>query len=370
MILSHRDIRHYAGGGAPLYVHEIFRRLTSKYDVTIVSTADSRLPQREVIDGLKIIRLRHPRLARITVPLSTLTQLVRGADLIVDNGDVAVPWLTPFYVRAPKLCIVYQVAREIFRHELRRPLSDMAMRLEPLVYRAYGRTKIVTCSESTKTDLVRVGLPERNITVVRPGIDESFLDVGSNAQKFDIPTIVCISRFMRYKGLHYAIRAMKYITENVPNAQLIIVGNGDDSLVRKELSEFQHAHAVKIVNRAPHNWDYEKKSLLSGAHLILIPSVREGYGIVAIEANACGTPAVGWNVAGLRDSIQDGETGILVPFGDTEQLAKQIVALLKDDDARERMGSSGIKWARDHSWDRAANDVGNLLESILTGVAK
>src|SRR5437867_5277288 len=108
VVLSHRDIRHYAGGGAPLYVHQILQRLTHKYEITIISTTDSTLPRREVIDGITVIRLPHPRFARLLVPLSTIARIIGRADVVIDNGDVAVPWLTPAFVRGPKLCIVYQ----------------------------------------------------------------------------------------------------------------------------------------------------------------------------------------------------------------------------------------------------------------------
>src|SRR5207245_5624017 len=116
-----------------------------------------------------------------------------------DNGDVAIPWLTPFYVRGREICLVYQVAGEIFRHELPRPLSDIAIRLEPWIYRTYRNTKIITCSDSTKIDLVGLGLASTDINVVRPGIDGTFREMEPNGHKFESPTIVCISRFMRYK---------------------------------------------------------------------------------------------------------------------------------------------------------------------------
>jgi len=157
---------------------------------------------------------------------------------------------------------------------------------------------------------------------------------------------------------------MRYITESVPDAQLIIVGNGDDSIVKRELSNFPFSDSIKIVKRAPHSWDDEKKRLLSFAHVLIVPSVREGYGIVAIEANACGTSAVAWDVPGLRDSILDGETGTLVEFGDTEALAKRVVTLLRDRYAREKMAASALKWARTHSWDQAATEFGNILDSF------
>ena len=209
-----------------------------------------------------------------------------------------------------------------------------------------------------------LGLANKDIHVVKPGIDGTFREMAPNGHKFESPTIVCISRFTRYKGLHYAIRAMKYVIESVPDAQLIIVGNGDDSMIQRELSHVSYSGAVKVVQRVPHGWNEEKRELLSSAHVVLMPSVREGYGIVAIEANACGTSAVGWDVPGLRDSILDGETGMLVPFGDTKMMAKRVVTLLRDDVVRERMASSAVKWARVHSWDKSAEEFGRVIDAL------
>ncbi len=175
----------------------------------------------EIVDGLRILRLPHRRLARFLLPISTLTGLAGRADVIVDNGDVALPWLTPLFNRTPRVCIVYQVAGEIFDHELPRPLSDIAVRVEPWVYRIYRSSKIVACSASTKSELVRLGLTDANITVIRPGLDEAFAQFEPDGKKFVNPTIVCISRFMKYKGVHYAIQSMRHIIEKVPNALML-----------------------------------------------------------------------------------------------------------------------------------------------------
>lgn len=364
LVLSHRDIRHRDGGGAPLYIHEIFRRLVKSYRTTIVSMKERGLPTRDRLDGLDIIRLPFPKLSRLTVPISVLTGLLGRSDILVDNGDIGFPWLTPFYSYKPRIAIAYQVAAEIFNYELPRPLSDIAIKFEPWVYRCYRYSKVVACSDSTKSDLVRLGIPNHNICVVRPGIGEPFLNFQPAGQKFEAPTIVCLSRFRRYKGLGYAVRAMKFVLKELPNANLLIVGNGDDSEIRDEIAQTDYGYAIKIMKRSPHDWNNEKRSLLAAAHVVLVPSVREGYGIVVIEANACGTPAVGWDVPGLRDSITNGKTGVLVPFGNIRKLGEQTAILLRDQDCRDGMARNAIDWARTHSWDRAAGEFNEVIESV------
>ncbi len=244
--------------------------------------------------------------------------------------------------------------------------SSAAQKAEPWIYKPYKTTKMVTCSPSTKEDLVRFGIPDQNISVIRPGIEQSLLDFQPNGEKFSEPTVVCISRFKRYKGLHYAVRAMTLILSKIPKANLVIVGSGDDSEIRHEISRAKVGSNVKLLTRNPHTWSLEKKALLAGAHVALIPSVREGYGIIVIEANACGTAAVGWKVAGLQDSILDGETGVLVPFDNVELLGEQVSNLLQDNDRRTSMADAAKRWSGTHSWDKAAKEFERVIDSIIS----
>jgi glycosyltransferase involved in cell wall biosynthesis len=290
--------------------------------------------------------------------------MVGRADIVVDNGDVGFPWLAPLYSKKPIISIVYQVAAEIFRYELAWPLAEIAIRVEPWIYRIYKTNQIVTCSSSTKIDLIRLGLQPENIAVVRPGLDEDFLRFQPSGEKFADPTIICIGRFRRYKGIHYAIETLRYILPKVPNANLIIVGSGDATEIEQQAKLTEFADRIKILKRLPYRWDIEKRSLLEKAHVAVVPSVREGYGIVVIEANACGTCAVGWKVPGLQDSIIDGQTGILVPFDDVRAMADEISGLLLNSSRRQKLDSSAIEWAREHSWDKAAKQFAKVMESV------
>src|SRR5207244_3074787 len=107
---------------------------------------------------------------------------------------------------------------------------------------------------------------------------------------------------------------------------------------------------------------------LSRSRLLLIPSVREGYGIVVIEANACGIPAIGWAVPGVQDSIVDGKTGLLVPFGDTRALAETIVNCLSAEPQRiAELSIAAVDWARGHSWSNSADGFDRVIETTLAG---
>ena len=103
--------------------------------------------------------------------------------------------------------------------------------------------------------------------------------------------------------------------------------------------------------------------LFQSAWVSAHPSAKEGWGIPAIEANACGTPAIAYDVPGHRDSIRDGETGLLIPYGDIKGLASAIVELVQDTELRERMSRNAPLWASNFNWDKSAAE----FKAVLNG---
>jgi glycosyltransferase involved in cell wall biosynthesis len=121
---------------------------------------------------------------------------------------------------------------------------------------------------------------------------------------------------------------------------------------------------VKFFGRVQ---DREKFDLLKRAHVLLAPSTREGWGISVIEANAMGTPAVGYAVPGLKDSIVQDETGLLVTPQDPSALAEAAKSILCDDPSTENFSVNALEWSRRFSWDRSAEEFYGLIESTAKG---
>src|SRR2546428_1708821 len=143
-VLSRRGIGHPLSGGAARYVHEIFRRLTTHYSVTILSSGWAGSLAEQDIDG---ITYRHfpGAFHRILLPARYLVKFAQETDLLVDNADVGIPWLSPLYSRIPRITIIHQLVREIFYDELPRPLSNLGYALEPLLYRLYSHSESSPC---------------------------------------------------------------------------------------------------------------------------------------------------------------------------------------------------------------------------------
>jgi glycosyltransferase involved in cell wall biosynthesis len=98
------------------------------------------------------------------------------------------------------------------------------------------------------------------------------------------------------------------------------------------------------------------------AHCLLVPSVREGWGLVVIEANSVGTPAVAYDVPGLRDSVQDGVTGLLAPDGEPDELARRAIAMVEDPVLQQDMSRKALDWAEGFSWDATASSLLAAIE--------
>jgi len=363
VVLSRRDITHPRSGGAGRYIHEIFRRLTARYSTTVLAEGGPSSESVEKIDG---ITYRHfpGTLHRMLLPARYVTNYAGKTDLLVDNADVGIPWYSPLYSRKPRITIIHQLVREIFYDELPRPLSNVGYTLEPLLYRLYSTSRIVAASQSTARDLLSCGIPEKNINVVSPGCSNPGVARTPLADRFP-RTIGCVSRLMKYKGLQLAFRAFSKVVSSSPDAKLLVAGSGPyQRQLVKMTYDLGISENVRFLGRVSES---SKFKLYSDSRVAISPSPREGFGISVIEANSVGTPVVGWDVPGSRDSIVDERTGLLAPFPDETAFADRISKLLNDDQTWGNLSESAWKWALDHSWDRSAKDFEKVVEDALAG---
>jgi glycosyltransferase involved in cell wall biosynthesis len=176
--------------------------------------------------------------------------------------------------------------------------------------------------------------------------------------------ILYLGRLAPYKSVDVLINAFAKIRQRVPNARLVIAGSGEDSRRLKLLAgRLKIRSAVEFVG---HVNQRQKIALYQKAWVFVNPSLMEGWGITTIEANACGTPAVGADVAGLRDSINNPHTGYLTPHGDIDALADSIGDLLTNSSLRSDMSVNAVKWARRFEWENSSQSALSLVETEAT----
>ena len=350
LILNWRDTKHAFAGGAEIYVDSIAKEwIKEGHSVTIFCGNDGKNSEREIIDGVQIIRRGGFYLVYLWAFLYYFTQFRNKFDLIIDchNG---IPFFTPLYAKEPVFCLMHHVHQEVFTRYLPFPLAFFARFLEkglmPIVYK---NIKFITVSKSSLEDIVSLGLGKAGIEIVNPGVNQLNFSVGEKSPK---PTILYLGRLKAYKSIDVLLHAFKIVLEREPNAELILAGSGDEEKKLKSLSlDLGIDNNVVFTGKVSESL---KLRLLQRAWVAVNPSMLEGWGITTIEANACGTPVIASNVPGLRDSVSSPYSGYLVEYGDVKGFADCITKIIRNNELRAHMNKEALKWASNFSWEKTS----------------
>lgn len=352
LIFNWRDTKHVYNGGAEVYIHEIAKGLTKRgKHVTLFCGNDGKSLRNEIVEGVNIVRRGGFYTVYIWAFLYYLTSFRGKFDLIIDSHN-GIPFFTPLFAKEKIICIVYHIHQDVFRKSLILPLALFACFLErdvmPIVYK---NINFITISDSSKMDMIKYGLVGKNIDVVHTGIDLSKFIPGTKDTE---PLIVYLGRLKKYKSIDVLIKAFKETLLTVPSAKLVIAGAGEeaDSLKRLAINLELNNNQIIFSGIVSEN---EKINLLQRSWVMVNPSFVEGWGITTIEANACGTPVIGSDVAGLRDSIKNLKTGYLFPYGDYNDLSRKLVKVISDENLRQNLISESISWAKKFGLDDFVN---------------
>ncbi|MBD3210144.1 glycosyltransferase, partial [Candidatus Micrarchaeota archaeon] len=348
-----RDIRNPAAGGAEVYVHQILKRLVEKgHSATLFSSSFPGSSQMEIIDGIEHIRYACKYLI---YPKSLLCykKHIRGKyDVIVESIN-GVPFFTRLFAKEPVVSLVHQLTRENWYSALPFPLAFLGYHLEDWMLSLYRNSPAVVPSASTRNDLEKLGF--RQIHIVHGAAEVAPKPVEKQN------AVLYLGRLTKSKRVGHALRAFSIISENIPDYRLWIAGSGPEE---KNLVKLAEELGVSDKTRFLGKVDEETKSeLLSKAKLLLFPAVREGWGLVTLEANACSTPVIGYDVPGLHDSIKDGINGCLVPDGDLNGMARSALGLLSDKKRLKRLSASSLEYSKRFSWDKSAEEFESVLEA-------
>lgn len=348
-IFCWRDPLSPKAGGSETYLFEQARCWVRQgCKVTWVTERFAGSPAEEVVDGVRFVRRGRGLLVFLMVPLWHIFESDRNYDFIIDvmNG---IPFFTPLYSSKPKVCLIYHIHSEHFRDELPPLLANVAIGIEAkVVPPVYRRTSFITISESTKNDMQRLNFTNRPILTIHSGVSAELVP-GRKAEK---PTVLYLGRIRKYKRLRNLLVAFAEIKAQLPEAQLVIAGTGDDL---EELQAIVKRERIEDVTFAGRVDDATKMRLMQEAWVFAMPSMVEGWGIVVMEAAACATPSVAYDVNGLRDCIVAGQTGVLAR-NDAEFVAG-LRDLLQDGERRERLSAGALARSREFSWDRTARQT-------------
>ena len=224
------------------------------------------------------------------------------------------------------------------------------------------------------------GADAAKVTVIPCGVDlDLFRPIPTDEAKqvLGLPlqrcVILFVGRIEPLKGIDTLLRAIALITPELPcwrdELSVIIVGGAPGAGIKEVHAELARLEALRaelgIEDLVTFQGAKDQDILsyyYSAAELVVMPSHYESFGMVALEAMSCGTPVVASKVGGLAFSVQDGQTGFLVPDGDAEALASRIRLLLKDHDLRQQMGQQAVRWAQRYGWPAIAQQIVDVYE--------
>jgi glycosyltransferase involved in cell wall biosynthesis len=235
------------------------------------------------------------------------------------------------------------------------PLNLIGYLLEPIYLWSLSDRKVVTVSESTKKDLMRFGFKAENINIISEGIEiEPVTDLES-IKKFDQPTILSLGTIRAMKRTGDIVRAFEIAKEKISSLRLIVAGGAEGCYGKKVLKMIDESKYKDAIEYSGPVSKEKKIELMRRAHLLAVTSVKEGWCLVVTEAASQGTPAVVYNVDGLRDAVKKAEIELVCQKNNAENLAENISKLLNDKEGYQVLRnktwafSQGLNFAKSYS---------------------
>ena len=351
----------WLGGGGAVRAMELYRRLASRHEITIVSGLFPGAEPETERHGLRLLRVGSARsyaLSRVGYCRAAVAQLQRLEwDLWINEFSAFAPLRVPAELRRQGLLLLYHLMgpHALVKHPL---VGGIAWLCERRVLRAYRR--ILTISPSVQARIQR-GAGDAEVDIVYSGVDRRFFGLVPE----EAPYLLYFGRMdMHTKGIDLLIAAFAEIAAEHPDIRLKLAGRGTPKQLARVGDLVRRAGLAGRVEVMGSVGEEEQGELLRRALLVCAPSRYEGWCMVAVEAAAAGKAVLGTDIDGLRDAVRHDETGVLVPPEDVGALADGMRALIADDARRQALGAAGRVWAGRFGWDRLAED----LEGVYLGI--
>lgn len=356
LILNWRDFKNPKAGGAEIVTYEHAKAwVTAGHSVTWLASSFPQAKKKELVGNISIIRKGNWLSIYIFAPLYYLLSK-NTFDIVIDEFH-GLPFFTPLYVRKPKIAFIHEIAGEIWDYMFPFPVSKVGKWVERMTLYLYRNIQFMTVSQSTEQELRKLGI--RKVSTIINGISSERVQVKKETTK----TFIFVSRIVKMKGIEEVVEAFKEIYEADKESKLWIVGGGDSEYIYKLQALTQAYNIAEHV----HFWGKvspeKRNELMARAHLLLHASVKEGWGLVVVEAAAQGTPAVVYNVAGLRDSVIDNHTGIVLHKNNPTEMAKSSLQLLNDKTKYNEFRKNCIERVKSLTWENATTQSIALLNN-------
>ena len=360
LMLNWRDPRNPLAGGAERVTHAYLAGLVARgHEAVQFSHAFPGCEPDEVIDGVRIVR-RGNTLTRFASLLVWYGQQPKF-DLVIDQHH-GVPWFAPWWCGTRCVAYIHEVLGPIWGIYYSWPLSGIGRMQEGWTHWLYRKTPFWTGCESTRRQLYKRGV--RHVDVVSYGVETDALSSLPDKPLVEPLRVAMVSRLAPNKRVDHGIRALAELIESGVKAQLTIMGDGGSMGDLKRLVfDLNLGELCQFTGQVS---EKEKLEHLRSAHVLWHTSVREGWGLNVVEANAMGTPAVVYPVEGLVDSTRHRETGIVTGSEDPSLLACETLNLFRDHELYNRLRANALGSARSMHWRKVLPKACEWLESMAS----
>jgi glycosyltransferase involved in cell wall biosynthesis len=333
VLFNWRDLSHPKAGGAEIYTDSLLRVLADQgFECTWFASASPGQSAYEKGEKYEIVRRGSELTCRFEA-FRWLRERRSEIDLVIDEVNT-LPWLSPF-VRGPKvLLLMHQLAREVWWKEAPLAVAACGYVLEPLAIQIYRSTPVITLSKSSAESFRRFGIGKECYVIEAP--------LEQAEEPIDRPrsrSIGYVGRVTASKRIEDIIRAFRVVHDREPESRLVIVGKGTEAYVRslhRLAASLDLDGKVEFTGRVS---DQERDTIMASLDCLVMASLREGWGLVVSEAARFNVPCVAYDVPGLRDSIEDGISGKLVPNSDWRSLGNALASIVSDPVMRNRLGA-------------------------------
>jgi glycosyltransferase involved in cell wall biosynthesis len=363
---SWKDIGHPQAGGAEIVSHNIRLRLAREgHEVHLITAFYNGSKNKEFTEGFYTHRIGN-RYSVYPRAIQYFKQsLLDNTSVVIDEMNT-IPFLTPLFIRKKNIrhmLLTYQLARKVWFYQIIPPVSFIGYLLEP-VYLYIMRniyTRVATESKSTKLELVRLGFRSNTIDTFRVGM--ALKPLKKLAKKSPYSPVLFFGALRPMKRPLEAIRAFEIARDYLPDISMQIAGNDADNYaekIRDYVRNSRHHEAIKILGGVSKT---TKSELMKNAKVILTTSVKEGWGLIVTEANSQGTPAIVYDVSGLKDSVIDKKTGI-ISKQNPKDMAKSIIEIYSNQNSYESLRSNALEHSRQYTFEASYNDFYDIIMRV------
>jgi glycosyltransferase involved in cell wall biosynthesis len=358
--LTWKDYTHPQAGGAEVVLRELSQRLVAEgHEVTFLTAQHPGSKAHDTLDGIEVIRVGTNRYFHPFQALAYyLSRLRNKYDVVIEVINVA-PYFSAWFKGQSQVHVLYhQLSRRNWFYEAPPVMSHFGHYiLEPAAtwLMAKARAPLITVSESTKKDLARYGWCHDNTRIISEGIELEPVASLDKVKKFKRPTVLSLGAFRSMKRTYDQIKAFEIAKQKISDLQMKIAGSSAGAygpVVLKAIEQSPFASEIEYLGKVSLN---KKLELMRRSHAITVTSVKEGWGLIVTEAASQGTPAVVYDVDGLRDSVRHAKTGLVTPESPAD-LADGIVNLLSDQTRYASFQKNAWEWSQAITFDKSYED--------------